>query len=356
MFPQPIASLIRLAVITRENGGVDARRMHRLVALMARYLLSEPFRWAERTWVAPRVAEHVIPSDPVFVLGYWRSGTTYLQRLLSCDPQMVTPSLYDCLFADMSAVTRTWLEPTLNAVARTLRLKYSVQRMPLDFGQPSETDVALCIQLCLQSSNWGHIFPRRFNNWMNRCASDPISEEAQNWLDATDTFLRKCSWAADGRRVVLKSPIYTARVPLLLQRYPNARFVYIHRDPISVFHSNRYLWSVILKHFSLQNLTSEEVDATIIQSYRFLLERYLQQRDQVPPSKLTELRYEDLLKNPESEMIRIYSQLDLGPLPDTVRDQFALHNSYHSNVYKKAPTLEALLREEWAFAFREWQM
>ena len=39
------------------------------------------------------------------------------------------------------------------------------------------------------------------------------------------------------RRLLLKSPVHTARIKILLQLYPDAQFVFIHRDPYTVFKS-----------------------------------------------------------------------------------------------------------------------
>ena len=38
-------------------------------------------------------------------------------------------------------------------------------------------------------------------------------------------------------RLLLKSPIHTARVPLLLKLFPNAQFIYIHRHPDEILSS-----------------------------------------------------------------------------------------------------------------------
>ena len=39
------------------------------------------------------------------------------------------------------------------------------------------------------------------------------------------------------RRLLLKSPVHTSRIKILLQLYPDAQFVFIHRDPYTVFKS-----------------------------------------------------------------------------------------------------------------------
>jgi hypothetical protein len=49
--------------------------------------------------------------------------------------------------------------------------------------------------------------------------------------------------------LLIKSPVHTARVALLLRLFPRARFVYVHRDPLTVFSSaahmaDTYYWRV----------------------------------------------------------------------------------------------------------------
>lgn len=39
------------------------------------------------------------------------------------------------------------------------------------------------------------------------------------------------------RRLVIKSPVHTARVPLLKKLFPNAKFIYIHRHPYEIYQS-----------------------------------------------------------------------------------------------------------------------
>lgn len=62
-----------------------------------------------------------------------------------------------------------------------------------------------------------------------------------------------CSGASGGqgpappKPLLIKSPVHTARVALLLRLFPRARFVYVHRDPLTTFASaahmaNTYYW------------------------------------------------------------------------------------------------------------------
>ena len=59
------------------------------------------------------------------------------------------------------------------------------------------------------------------------------------WQRSFVWFLRKVTYAqllADRqpKQLLIKSPVHTARIPLLLQLFPAAKFIFIHRDPIEV--------------------------------------------------------------------------------------------------------------------------
>ena len=51
------------------------------------------------------------------------------------------------------------------------------------------------------------------------------------------TKLTKGEEAAQNSRLLIKSPVHTGRVKLLLDLFPNAQFIYIHRNPYQVFKS-----------------------------------------------------------------------------------------------------------------------
>ena len=71
-------------------------------------------------------------------------------------------------------------------------------------------------------------------------------------------FLRKIQFAAGGKhkRLLLKSPVHTARVKLLVnlgvEMFPKATFIFVHRHPYEVFKSavtmaDRYYWQCYLQ-------------------------------------------------------------------------------------------------------------
>ncbi|MCA8925094.1 MAG: sulfotransferase [Planctomycetes bacterium] len=343
---------LRLARIARRCGGVDLSRLPRALRLLLRYGLLAPLRWAQRR----RLAQHPSPAlgeDPVFVLGHWRSGTTYLQQLLGADPRHTTSTLFTSLFADVS--TFRWLEGAMNAVAKALGLRHPIQRQALQLGLPAEADIGLCLGLLSEHAyTWGHVFPRAFPAWLETHVFQLTPGVAGRWLDDYERLMRRVSALAGGKRVVVKSPGDTARIPWLLERYPSARFVYLHRDPLAVYHSTRYLWSVIRSEYGLQRVDDATVHRWIVDTYARLLRRYLRDRARVPAGQLVELRFEALRRDGPGALAGVYDALGLGPVPEAVLAELRASASHTPTRYDTAPALEHELRDAWAFAFAAW--
>ncbi|MEZ6188709.1 MAG: sulfotransferase [Planctomycetota bacterium] len=342
--------LVQFARIARRSGGADLRYALRVLRMVFRYVSLAPWRWAQR-WRLWRRPSPALGEDPVFVLGHWRSGTTYLQGLLGADPRHTTPTLFTSLFADVA--TCRWLGSLMNVVARVLRLRHAIQRQALDLRVPAEGDIGLCLGLVSEHAyTWGHVFPRAFGAWLERYVFAPTPEAVEGWLGDYDRLLRRVSALAGGRRVVVKSPGDTARIPWLLARYPRARFVYLHREPLEVYHSTHYLWSVIRGEYALQRVDDEAVHRAIVDTYARLLRRYLEDRERIPAGQLVELRYEALRRDGPAALAGVYAGLGLGPVPGEVLA--ALRPAHAPTRYPAAPALEQELREAWGFAYEAW--
>ena len=346
-------ALVRLHRMARRCGGVDAPRLHVWVGLLLRYALLAPLRLAQReqerrTPLAPLV------EDPIFVLGHWRSGTTRLQEVLAADPRHTTSTLFTSLFADVSAAGAV-LQAPMDAIASALGLPHSIQRQPLQLGLPAEGDIGLCLALLSEHAyTWGHLFPRAFSDWMDSHVLSPSPTAVEGWLADYDGLMRRVSALAGGRRVVMKSPGDTARVPLLLQRYPSAKFVYVHRDPIAVYHSTQYLWGVIRREFGLQSVTDEAVHRQIVSTYGSLLRRYLRDRESVPAGQLVEVRHERLVAEGPASLAMTYTTLQLGEVPGSVAAVLQGGRGHTAQRYRTSPELEQELRTAWAFAYDAW--
>lgn len=344
----PYAPLFVLLWMTWKNGGVSLRRILFWFGYVIRYIVLEPVRLVERLVYDRAIRSHEFSVPPVFVLGHWRSGTSYLQTLLYLDPRFTTSTIYRSLFSDVFYLTERWLKPLLTVCCRVLGVQYAIQRAALNLDTPAEGDLGLCCLSSRFSYTWGHVFPSRFSQWMERQVLSPSEEALAGWLDGYDYFLRKLSYGSGGKGVVVKSPGDTARLTVLAKRYPEAKFIYIHRGQEDVFHSNRYLWDVILKEHGLQHIGEEQVDTLIVENYAALLSRYEKQRDALPPERLVEVGYAELRDDPFAALTKIYAQLGLGDVPAEEIGRFMDHQAeYTTQSYVTSPAIQARLAREW---------
>jgi hypothetical protein len=103
--------------------------------------LSNSFWYRLHVWCFGRkIAATKLTDDPVFIIGHWRSGTTYLHELFVLDEQFTTPNTFEC-FMPHHMILSEWF------VKRFLKFLIPAQR-PMDnvaagWGRPQEDEFAL---------------------------------------------------------------------------------------------------------------------------------------------------------------------------------------------------------------------
>ena len=336
-----------------KNKGFSLSQFHLVLVYFFRFLLLEPFRILELILYERKINKIELTHAPIFILGHWRSGTSYLQNLICQDPNVTTYSIFRFLLPDIFLLSESWLKPSLNWVVKKLKFPYSFQRVPLDLNIPGEMEVALCSLASSTSYTWGHIFPKSFNKTAQNRIYNLTSNNANKWLDDYDYLIRKIALKSGNKQVVVKSPGDTARIKFLFQKYPNAKFIYINRDPIKVFFSNQYLWKAIQKENSVQVLKQYQIDKLIFQNYKSLILAYNEQKKYIPSNQLFELDYNHLNNNPKAVIQNMYQQLEIKGFPDKEISSF-LNNqkTYNKTDYNPSAEMVSKIKANWSFAFK----
>ena len=112
----------------------------------------------------------------------------------------------------------------------------------------------------------------------------------------------------------MKSPANAARLKLLTKLFPDARFIYLARNPLDVFPSTVKLWRALYSTQGLHNppYLDSWLDDYVLDMFVRLTEAYEADRHLIPNGRLIELRYEDLVKDPIAAMRDIYARLGIG--------------------------------------------
>jgi hypothetical protein len=169
------------------------------------------------------------------------------------------------------------------------------------------------------------------------------------------TFLRKLSYKYN-RPLVLKSPAHTGRLQVLLELFPQAKFVHIHRHPYAVFQSSMHTWRKVKNFWGLQNedVTEERVLADYVEVY----DAFFAERHRLTDENYCEVGYEELAADPIGELRRIYGRLGLPEFAEAepdIREYAQSIEGYARNSYAALPeaTRERVFRA-WRRSFEEW--
>lgn len=253
--------------------------------------------------------------DPVFILGVHRSGTTHLQNLLSLDPNLVTPRNYQVL-NPLGFLFSGWLLSPLMVFAPLSRPMDSMQFSALS---PNEDEHAIA-NMCSLSPYWAMSFPQQ-NEHYDRyidVASLPPSQ-LRKWKRVYLQFLRQLVFWRD-RRPLLKNPYNTARVALLRDMFPGARFIHIRRNPFRVYQSNMHLAAEGHCLCHLQDpVNASSYGERFPENYRQMEDAFERDAATLPPNQLVRIRFEELEDSPLEVIRQVYEQLGLEMSPQFVQ-------------------------------------
>jgi len=141
--------------------------------------------------------------------------------------------------------------------------------------------------------------------------------------------------------LLLKNPAHTGRVAELLEIYPDAKFVYIHRDPRDVIRSTRIFYQKqCLEQERLRLSTLNDLNIPICQFYHLILEKFLRTKDKIPKKQYFEICFEDFEKRPMEILEELYSVLEIPNFENMkpkYESYFAGLKSYEKNTLDPIP-------------------
>ncbi len=288
---------------------------------------------------------------PLFIIGHWRSGTTFLHELLSLDPRFTYPTTYECFAAEHFLESRCLLGPL---VRRLLPGKRPMDDVAMGLDRPQEDEIALC-SMGAPSPMLRMAFPNHPAPDLDTLDFATVPEAKRRlWDDALVRFLRTITYCRPGKRLILKSPPHTGRVAHLAELFPGAQFVHLTRDPRALFGSTLRLWRTLDTDHGLQIPHHRNLAEFVFDACRRMYGAYLRDRNSVDERAIYEVRYEDLIQDPSGQLRSIYEALDLGnwnPMERRVREYLHQQRDYRPSAYTSDPQLTSKIQREWGFYF-----
>ena len=306
-----------------------------------------------------RIKKTIISKDPVFILGHYRSGTTYLQKLMVSDKRFGCLTNYDSLFPNTNLLMGKKIQPMIQFLLNTFKIKNPFfHNSIVQLSDPAEEDDYLMNKASAYSAYWGLVFPKCWRKWLNGSHQFMDQKYYNGWETEYMNTLKYATFKNKGKQLVLKSPPNTGRISKLLQLFPKAKFIYIYRNPFHMYFSIRNMWrEAILKYYSLQNLSDEELDEIVFEHFSYLIEQYKKDKNRIPEGNLVEISYE-ALKADSSDVIRkIYSKINLPDFEITTNDllkQLEMEKDYQNFQYQFSAEAIERINERWGKYISEW--
>lgn len=249
--------------------------------------------------------------NPVFIVGPMRSGTTRLHRLLSADSRFdhmrsfetITPVPYPGFCPD-EYDRRITLAKRARKVAN-LANPHTLAIHPTGPMQPEE-ELGLFV-----NSFWGMKHEAQwhvpsYGRWCEAQDATPAYEQMAR-------LLRLIGWSQQASSLkpwVLKTPQHMLNLEALLNVFPDARFIFTHRDPLRVVASSASLaWNQTCIYSD--HADPHEVGREWLRKTRLQVEGMQQGRKAIARERMIDVHYEAVDADWRGAMKRIYAFLDL---------------------------------------------
>jgi hypothetical protein len=300
-----------------------------------------------------RISKTAVPNDPIFILGHWRSGTTYLHELLSVDDRFASPTTYQCFAANHFMLTE--------AVVTRLLWFLIPSKRPMDnvaagWHEPQEDEFALC-SMGVNSPYLRMAFPNEDEEHLDYLDMQSLTEdELYAWQTSLYDFLRCLALHHENRRIVLKSPTHTGRLQLLSKMFPDAKFVHIVRNPYDVVPSTLRLWKS-LDHVQGLQIPKRDMEDYVHRAYKKMYGGFQKGRNEIPDERIIDIRYEELTEDGCGVLERVYDHLQLGEfqrVQPQLQQTLEKKKDYRKNKHSLPPALVSSINRNWRDYFERY--
>ncbi len=289
---------------------------------------------------------------PVFIVGLWRSGTTHLHYMMARDPQFGFLNNHQAFTFNFSLLSLKKLNKIFDIFVPRKRPQDNVR---LTLNEPAEEEQALST-LTTHSSIHSFYFPKNQQYFEKYHLFEGISEqEKSQWKKDYLFLLKNIAFYNRKRDLLLKNHHNTGRIKELLELFPDAKFIFLHRDPYTIFRSTKKLYTQMISSQFLQFFSQKETERLIIENNAKILRKYMTEKKLIPAGNLVEIGFDELESAPLEMLKSIYSRLGIDGFEKAKPGIEMYLNSvqhYKKNKYRSlsVPLLKKL-HSAWGFWF-----
>lgn len=293
-----------------------------------------------------------LPKNVVFIMGHYRCGTTHLLNLMAADGNLIPPTTYQTVFPSSFLFTERWLGPVLDKVGPGVR---AMDNMAMRMNSPQEEEIAMAALGAPTPYLIAH-FPISGAHYEKSLTFEDASKKQLNeWKKKHSKFVRKLVKKHGNDAVILlKSPANTARIPVLLEMYPTAKFVHIHREPYKTIQSSIHLYNVWYEMANFQSIDElkKRRNETVFDAYETINRRWMEDRLLIPAERQISVSFKDVQANPIATIQKIYTHLGYQLDQEKLKNYLESIKKYEKNNYEPLDTaLIQAINDRFDFVF-----
>jgi hypothetical protein len=231
--------------------------------------------------------------------------------------------------------------------------------MPLSVDQPQEEEFALQNACPVTYYNFW-VFPKYMREYCDRFLTmkKATKEEVDEFKKQFLKLVKISTWNTErlypeGYRYaelqyLSKNPPHTGKVKVLTEMFPQARFLYLRRNPYTVFESSRAFISETMQPLQWNSITMEELEQNILYAYRELYLAFEEQKKYIPEGQLMEVKFEDIENNAYETIKSVYEKLSLPNWEEAeprIREYIESQRRYKKNKYSYEPRTVKLVND-----------
>lgn len=313
--------------------------------------------------------QHQKLAQPVFIIGNPRSGTTFLHRLLARDESNFSYiRMWEVIFApSVSQRKLIWFFQKIDNVLggkfqRWLLLQEKKTWLSnpihkIGLLEPEEDESILF-------SMWATIFtsvvfphPDLVRKYAYFDKQVPLIERHKIMRFYRSCLRRHLFARHSDKKFLSKNPTFSPKVDSLYEFFPDAKIIYLVRNPLDTIPSIISWMSYQWKQFSdpVENYLFKDYMLELAREwYEYPLERF----SKAPPDSYAIIRYEDLVQSPKQIITEIYEKFgfELAPefekiLEEAGQRETSYKSSHKYSLRKMGLTKKGILKT-FAFVFK----
>lgn len=341
------------AVTKGQHIAKDKRSSYRLTKAICRLL--SPFVALQERKYNKILADKPLENDPLFILGHWRSGTTFVHNIFAQDNHFGYTTTYQTVFPHYIMSLQGLFKPVMKWVMPNKRPTDNMELAP-DLPQEEEFSLAN-MTACNYYNFW--FFPERMQEYCDRFLTfkNIKEDELQEFGKTFEKLVKISLWNTGGTQYLSKNPPHTGRIKALSELFPRARYIYLMRNPYTVFESTRSFYLNTIKPLEFHTISDEQMERNILRNYMELYHAYKEQKQTLPEGRLYEVRFEDIEKDAFAITEDIYRKLGIPGWEEAkpaIERYIESKKGYKKNKYQYDPRTIQLVNEHWGEALDDW--